>query len=185
MAADSHAAIDPSTWVVRWVHLIPVGARVLDVACGRGRHARFFAQRGCAVIGVDRDPAVLAELRSVPGIAVVETDLEVAPWPFEAESFDAIVVTNYLHRPLFPELARALRAGGILICETFMLGNEAHGRPSNPAFLLRPGELIQAFGEALTAVAFEQGLLDEPKTAVVQRYCGVHGAVAGVSLRSA
>jgi SAM-dependent methyltransferase len=160
-----HASVDaPSAWVARWAALVTRGP-VLDVACGGGRHARFFAARGLSVVAVDRDEQTLP-----PPIEFVRADLEDAgPWPFAGRRFGGIVVTNYLHRPLMPLLAQALAPQGVLIYETFMAGNERFGKPSNPNFLLRPGELLQAFG-ALTVVAFEQG---ETGKAVIQRICAI------------
>lgn len=151
--------------MVRWAPLIVRGP-VLDVASGAGRHARLFAARGLEVVAVDR------EAHAIPGVRFVQADLEDGgPWPFAGQRFGGIVVTNYLHRPLFGHLAAALDEGGALIYETFMLGNERFGKPSNPDFLLRPGELLQAFG-ALTLVAFEQGVSEN---AVVQRICVIRG----------
>jgi hypothetical protein len=95
--------------------------------------------------------------------------------------FAAIVVTNYLHRPLFPRLAESLDEGGVLIYETFMVGNERYGRPSNPNFLLRPGELLEAFG-TLTVAAFEQGVVERPKKALVQRICVIRGSAGSVRI---
>jgi SAM-dependent methyltransferase len=160
----------PSPWVARWAPLIARGP-VLDVACGQGRHARFLAGLGLDVVAVDREPQKFAESK----ISFVQADLENGnPWPFEGRRFAGIVVANYLHRPLFPLLAAALEEGGVLIYETFMAGNERYGRPSNPDFLLRPGELLEGF-RALMPVAFEQGTLERPKLAVVQRLCALRG----------
>ena len=147
----AHASLDtPSQWVVRWAPLIARGP-VLDVASGPGRHAKLLAARGLDVVAVDREP------HAIPGVKFVRADLEDgSPWPFAGQRFGGIVVTNYLHRPLFGRLAAALEEGGVLIYETFMAGNERFGKPSNPSFLLRPGELLQAF-RGLTIVAFEQG----------------------------
>jgi len=158
------------------------GAEVLDVASGAGRHARYFAARGCSVAAVDRDEAALATLAGVPGIRVLAADLEGAPWPFESSSFDAVVVTNYLHRPLFPALVAALRPVGVLIYETFMIGNDRYGKPSNPNFLLGPGELLRAFGAQLWLVSFEQGTVQRPQPAVVQRICAVRGTGGDVAI---
>ena len=160
----------PSRWVERWAPLVARGP-VLDVASGSGWHSKVFSN--FEVIAVDREP------QSIPGVKFVQADLEDgSPWPFAGQQFGGIVVTNYLHRPLLPVLARALGEGGVLIYETFMAGNERYGRPSNPDFLLRPGELLQAFG-ALTAVAFEQG--DTGKS-VVQRLCAIRGAANSVRI---
>jgi SAM-dependent methyltransferase len=170
----------PSAWVRRFAPLIARGGVVLDLACGQGRHARLLAGLGHAVEAVDRDAAALAGLAGVPHVTTRQADLEGGPWPFAGRAFSAIVVCNYLHRPLFPLLAAALADGGVLIYETFMRGNERFGRPSNPEFLLRPNELLEAFGSSscpqLAVVAFEQGEAPEPKQAVVQRLCAVKAA---------
>lgn len=165
----------PSEWVRRFSGLIPLGGPVLDLACGAGRHARFLAGRGHAVAAVDRDATALSELAGLVGVTTLQADLEGGPWPYSSRTFAGIVVTNYLHRPLFPVLADALAGDGVLIYETFMAGNERFGRPSNPDFLLRPGELLEAFGSALQVVAFEQGEVARPAPAVVQRLCAVKG----------
>lgn len=165
----------PSEWVKRWAALVGRGP-VLDVASGSGRHAALFAKRGLEVVAVDREP------QPVPGVRSVRADLEDgSPWPFAAQRFGAVVVTNYLHRPLFPRLEECLDDGGILIYETFMVGNEKFGKPSNPAFLLRPGELLEAFS-GLTVAAFEQGVVERPKPAAVQRLCARRGAIHGVRI---
>lgn len=165
----------PSIWVRRFAGLLPPGGNALDLACGGGRHARLLAATGRRVLAVDRDAGALAGLAACPGIDVLQADLETGGWPLAGRRFAGIVVTNYLHRPLFPHLVAALEAGGVLIYETFMLGNERFGRPSNQAFLLRPGELLEAFGAALQVVAFEQGEVAQPKPAAVQRLCAVKG----------
>jgi SAM-dependent methyltransferase len=170
-----HASVGiPSPWVLRWCALVPNGAHVLDLACGAGRHARLFAARGARVTAVDRDAEVLAGLAGIRGVRTLQADLEAAPWPFDAETFDAIVVTNYLHRPLLPEIVVALAPGGVLLYETFMVGNERFGRPSNPSFLLAPGELLTVAG-ALAVLGFEQGEVQRPQPAVVQRLCALRG----------
>jgi SAM-dependent methyltransferase len=173
-----HTNETPSAWVLRWAALVERGP-VLDVACGGGRHARLFAGRGLDVLAVDRDEQALP----VP-IHFVKANLEDgSPWPFPGRRFAAVVVTNYLHRPLFPRLVESLEEGAVLIYETFMLGNERYGKPSNPSFLLRPGELLEAFA-ALALVAFEQGVLERPKKAVVQRICAIRGAAGSVRIRA-
>lgn len=168
-----HAPTDkPSSWVRRFAPLVPEG-EVLDLACGSGRHARLFAGLGHPVLAADRDPQALAAAAG-PGIATLEVDLEAegAGWPFEAGRFAGIVVTNYLHRPLMASLVASLAPGGVLIYETFALGNEAYGKPLNPAFLLRPGELLEvAAGAGLRVLAYEDGVVQEPKLARVQRLC--------------
>jgi SAM-dependent methyltransferase len=162
--------------------MVPRGARVLDLACGRGRHARLFALQGARVTALDRDEAALAALRQVQGVTAQVCDVEAEPWPFEAGAFDAIVVTNYLHRPLFPQILASLAPAGVLLYETFMLGNEKFGRPSNPAFLLRSNELLQVLGDGFQVVAFEQGLRGGAAQAVVQRLCAIKGPDKAFSL---
>lgn len=164
----------PSEWVVRWAHLVKPGGSVLDLACGSGRHSRFFAARGNAVTACDRDAEALAGLEVVNGISTRQADLEDgSPWPFGDLRFDAIVVTNYLHRPLFPAIAQALAPGGVLIYETFILGNERYGKPSNPRFLLKRDELLEVFGQVLVVAGYEQGRTNRAKPALIQRLCAV------------
>ena len=164
-----HDIVAPSAWVVRWAPLMTRG-RVLDIACGAGRHARYLASLGHEVTAIDREP------QSLESIRFIRADLEDgSPWPLAGERFQGIVVTNYLHRPLFPLITQALAPGGVLIYETFMQGNERYGKPSNPAFLLVPGELWRAFG-GLHLIAFEQGRAARPRPAMVQRICAVHPA---------
>jgi SAM-dependent methyltransferase len=148
---------------------------VLDIACGNGRHARFFAARGHAVEAVDRDPAWLARLSGLPEISAHCADLENAPWPYAGQQFSGIVVTHYLHRPLFPHLLAALAPGGVLIYETFAAGNERYGRPSNPAFLLKPGELLEVVRNRLEVIAYEALEVTDPRPAVLQRICAMKG----------
>ena len=171
-ATDPHDALAPSPWIVRFASLIPPDARVLDVAAGHGRHARFFAGRGARVVAVDRDAASLAAVDGVPGVQSRVADLEQAAWPFPGERFDAIVVVHYLHRALFPRLLEALSDDGVLLYETFATGNAAYGKPSNPAFLLEPGELLERIRERLVVVGFEQGV-DAARPAVIQRLAAV------------
>src|SRR5262245_43820789 len=177
--SDPHELQTPSRWVVRWAALIRAGGTALDVACGHGRHARYLATLGYRVTAVDRDVTAVAVL---DGIRAVQADLEGTRWPFEAGAFDGVVVTNYLHRPLFLALAASLAPGGVLIYETFMLGNERYGRPSNPDFLLRPYELAEAWRGRLATVAFEQGRVEQPKPAVIQRICAVRGPPDNVTI---
>jgi len=167
-------SLSPSRWIVRFAHLVPVNARVLDLACGHGRHARFFAGRGCRVLAVDRDAAAVSSLADATGVETAVLDLEAGTWPLARERFDAIVVANYLHRPLLPHLLAALTDKGVLLYETFARGNEAYGRPSNRAFLLEPGELLRTVEGRLAVVAFEEGLVSrEGGLCVVQRIAAV------------
>jgi SAM-dependent methyltransferase len=156
----THGLEAASTWVQRWSHLVPAGATLLDVACGGGRHVRWFAARGCRVTGVDRDAAAVEPLRGIAEIEVA--DIEHGPWPWRGRMFDAVVVINYLWRPLLPTLVASVAPGGMFIYETFVQGNETVGRPSNPDFLLRPGELLDTVRPAMRVVAYEDGFLDAP-----------------------
>jgi SAM-dependent methyltransferase len=161
----------PSSWIARHAHLVPRTGPVLDLAAGGGRHTRYFKGLGHAVVAVDRDVSGLADLAGDAQISVIEADLEGgAPWPLGKRRFAGIVVTNYLHRPLLPDIAAALLPGGMLLYETFGRGNERFGKPSNPDFLLKPGELL-AFVEAegLVVQAYHCGEVAEPRPAVLQR----------------
>jgi SAM-dependent methyltransferase len=168
--AASHAAeLAASAWVVRWAALVRPGGDVLDLACGAGRHARHLASLGFEVVAVDRDPSLFPDPPA--GVTLVAADLESGPWPFPGRAFDGIVVTNYLHRPLLPVLVSSLEPGGVLVYETFARGNERFGRPSNPDFLLAPGELLEAVRGRLRVVAYEDLVVDDPRPAAVQRLC--------------
>jgi SAM-dependent methyltransferase len=164
-----HGGGEPSPWVTRWAHLLPAGATVLDVACGSGRHVRWLATQGHRVTGVDRDEAAAAPLRALAEVVVA--DIENGPWPFAGRRFDAVLVTNYLWRPLLPAIVDAVSAGGVLVYETFADGQQTVGRPSRPDFLLQPGELLAACA-GLRVVAYEDGFLDAPAR-FVQRIVAV------------
>lgn len=174
--AQRHAgAVDPSPWVVRFAPLAPPGGTVLDLACGTGRHGRHFLARGHEVVFLDRDISLVADLEGETRAEIVEADLETGvELPLGGRRFAGVVVTNYLWRPLLPALAAAVDDGGVLIYETFGLGNEAYSRPRNPDHLLRPGELIEAFGDTLQVVAYECGLRYDPKPRVIQRIAAVN-----------
>ncbi|MEP7056882.1 MAG: class I SAM-dependent methyltransferase [Caldimonas sp.] len=174
--SDVHAALEPSRWVRRWSHLVAPDATVLDVACGSGRHLRWFAARGARVTGVDRDAAALEPLRALADVRVA--DIEHGPWPFPGARFDAVVCTNYLWRALLPTLVDAVGDGGVLIYETFSAGNESVGKPTNPQFLLRRGELLEAVA-TLQVVGFEEGFLSAPDR-FVQRVVAVREGAASV-----
>jgi len=163
---DAHGGQAASAWVQRWSHLVPAGATVLDVACGSGRHLRWFASRGCRVTGVDRDAAAIAPLTDIAEIVVA--DIENGAWPFDGRRFDAVVVTNYLWRERLPDLLASVAPGGVLVYETFAAGNETVGKPSNPKFLLRPGELLRTCAD-LRVIAFEDGF-ETAGTSVPERY---------------
>jgi SAM-dependent methyltransferase len=165
--------VSPSPWVERWRVLIPADSRILDVACGRGRHARPLAALGHCVDAVDSDPQAIASLSGVPGVQALCADIENGPWPYPSNAYRGVIVTNYLHRPLFPNLIAALGEDGVLIYETFALGNERYGRPSNPQFLLRPGELLEVVRGKLRVIAYEDIYSSEPKPALLQRICAV------------
>ena len=160
----------PSAWVQSHAGLVSPGGRVLDLAAGGGRHARYFKDLGYQVTALDRDVSRLQDLAG-RGVDIIADDLEDgSPWPLGAREFDGIVVTNYLHRPLFRHLASALAPGGVLIYQTFGVGNERFGKPSNPNFLLRPGELLEFAGaHGLQVLAYACGLVAEPKCAITQR----------------
>lgn len=169
----AHAAVAaPSPWIQRWSHLVAPGGRVLDVACGSGRHMGWFAQRGHPVTGVDRAADALAAA-SAFGQTVL-ADIEDGPWPFAGQAFDAVVVTNYLWRARLPDIVAAVAPGGVLLYETFAQGNESVGKPSRPDFLLAPGELLQACA-GLRVVAYEDGFLAAPER-FVQRVAAVRAA---------
>ena len=172
-----HGTGEPSNWIRRWSHLLPPKSQVLDVACGHGRHMRWFAQLGHAVTGVDRSAEAIEAIANLGEGHLA--DIESGPWPFmrggQVRTFDAVVVTNYLWRPLLPVIAQSVASGGILMYETFAAGNETVGKPSRPDFLLQPGELLREFA-GLRVIAYEDGyeggyLDDSPR--FVQRLCAV------------
>ncbi|RZL68444.1 MAG: class I SAM-dependent methyltransferase [Variovorax sp.] len=166
-------SLDPaSDWIVRWSHLVPTGGSVLDVACGSGRHLRWFHERNHAVCGVDIAPAAIDSIANLG--RAVRADIESGPWPFAHETFDAVVVTNYLWRPRLPDIVAAVAPGGVLLYETFAAGNETVGKPSRPDFLLLPGELLAA-SAGLRVVTYENGYVDAPPR-FVQRIAAVRPA---------
>ena len=174
-----HTEQRPSEWIRRFAPLVAPGSRVLDVACGGGRHTRLFAERGCAVVAVDLEPRLDPDLQAHPRVDLRVADLEQGPWPLAGERFDAVVVTNYLHRPLFAHLLAALAPGAVLLYETFAVGNAVFGKPGNPAFLLAPRELLDAFA-ALRVIAFEDGFEASPRPALVQRIAATRPAADGI-----
>jgi SAM-dependent methyltransferase len=151
--------------------MIVPGGEVLDLACGSGRHSRFLASLGFRVCAVDRDPQALAALAGIAGIVVRQSDLENGLWPLAGRQFDGVIVTNYLHRPLFSRILDALAPAGLLVYETFAAGNERFGKPSNPDFLLRPGELLDVAHGRLQVIAYEDLEVTTPKPARIQRIC--------------
>lgn len=165
--ADDARGRPPAPWIVQWAGLVAPGAPVLDLATGSGRHAVFFAERGHRVTAVDRD---VSRLPAHPNIEPLAADLEDgSPWPLPGRQFGAAVVTNYLHRPLMPQLFGAIAPGGVLLYQTFMVGNERFGKPSRPEYLLRDGELLELVRSRFSVTAYEARLISEPAMAMVQR----------------
>jgi SAM-dependent methyltransferase len=164
----------PSQWVVKHAAFIHKGGRVLDLACGSGRHAIWLAGQGYQVDAVDRDDQAVAAMQGMPNISVSVTDIETGHWPQTGQRYDGIVVSRYLFRPLLKTLAAMLNSDEVLIYETFMLGNECYGRPSNPDYLLQPDELHLVYAPLLKIHAFEQGKVDNPVPAMMQRICAIN-----------
>jgi len=172
--SSGHDSTTVSLWVRRFAGLIPAGGPVLDLAAGGGRHTRFLLGLGYCVTAVDRDISALADLSVPPAAAILAADFEDGrPWPLGGQRFAGVIVTNYLHRPLLPDIVASVAPGGCLIYETFAVGNERFGKPSNPDFLLRPGELLEAVRGHLVVVAYENLKVAEPKRAVVQHIAAV------------
>ena len=162
--AQGHAQGQPADWLQAWAHLLPAGAAVLDIACGRGRHLRWLAGRGHPVTGIDRDPEALGasqDLAEAGQAELILADIEHGPWPCPGRQWPVVLVTHYLWRPLWPQILASLAPGGWLIYETFAAGNESVGKPARPDFLLQPGELIERCA-GLRIIAFEDGFLDHP-----------------------
>lgn len=171
-----------SPWVLRFLPLLGRQQPVLDLACGGGRHLRAVLESGRAAVGVDIDLRGVADLGRRPGLDLVRADLEGGSWPFPGQLFAGIIVSNYLHRPLFPSLLAALAPGGLLLYETFAQGNGRFGRPSSPSFLLRSGELLDLVRGRLQVIAYEHGVVSSPKTAVVQRLAAINDVAPVVDL---
>lgn len=166
-----HGTEAPSLWIQRWAHLITPTSKVLDLACGAGRHMRHLAGLGHAVLGVDRSEEALTSA-SAWGQTLL-ADIENGPWPLNDQQFGAVVVTNYLWRPLWPHILSAVAPGGALLYETFAQGNETVGKPSRADFLLAPGELLHVAAQnGLRVVAYEDGFLSGPDR-FVQRLAAV------------
>jgi SAM-dependent methyltransferase len=161
--------LEISPWIRRFADLVASGGPVLDLACGSGRHSRFFLQRGHPVTALDRN---VEGLSPRDGLEIAQCDLEDgSPWPLQQRRFAAVVVVNYLYRPLLPRLVAAVAPGGLLLYDTFAVGNEAFGRPSNPDFLLRPGELSAAVEGELEVLDYFHGRIDAPVPACRQQIC--------------
>lgn len=161
----------PSPWVLRFAPMVARGGRVLDVACGTGRHARLFASLGHAVNAVDRDVSRVGKLPAL--VQMLQADIETGSWPYAGQVFAGVVVTNYLYRPLMATLIASVAPGGAFIYETFAAGNEQYGRPARPDFLLQPGELLETVRGQLQVRAYENTYVDLPKPAMVQRIVAV------------
>lgn len=170
-ANDAHRQLAPSDWVRRFAELMPKNGLALDIACGSGRHSRFLAARGLMVVAVDRDLSTFIE--PPDNVTLMQADLETGPWPFAHREFDAVVVTNYLHRPLMPLIVAAVACDGVLIYETFAAGNEKFGRPSRAVFLLQPNELLRAMRDELDVIAYENIFVSDPKPAMIQRIAAI------------
>ncbi len=184
---ETAETLQPSPWVTRFVPLIPQSGELLDLACGGGRHSRLALDLGRRVVATDRDTSRLEDLRDNTSLEIIETDMEAANafapgGLLHGRSFSGIIVTNYLHRPILSDLMDALAEGGVLIYETFAAGNELHGHPRNPDYLLRPGELLEVARNQLQVIAYEHGLIHDPRTAVVQRICAVNTSSGNPSL---
>ncbi len=180
MGPDKGTSVDPpSRWVLRFGLAVPSHGRVLDLACGTGRHTRLFLGLGHPVLAVDRDTSWLEDIAGSPGLTIIEADLEAAqgapPLGLAKARFDGVVVTNYLHRPLLGWIVGAVSPGGILVYETFAVGNEHFGHPRNPDFLLKPGELLEAVIGTLRVIAYEHGVVERAgKKFVVQRIAAMN-----------
>lgn len=172
-------SVPASDWVQTHASKIKAGGRVLDYACGSGRHAVWLAKQGFQVMAIDRDLASLQQINSQHPDLAIQTeaiDLETDTWSLDHSShlgqFDAVIVTNYLYRPFLQKLPNLLNSQGVLIYETFAIGNEAFGKPSNPDFLLKPNELL-GFASNMRILAYEDLTVTQPKPACVQRVCAV------------
>ncbi len=174
MPHNSSASNSPAAWVQKYAPLIPKIGQVLDLACGSGRHTRFLLAAGLNVLAIDKSTTGLSDISGQENLEIITADLEDgSAFPLKGRQFSAIIIVNYLYRPLFSDLIDVLAEGGVLIYQTFMLGNEAYGRPRNPDFLLEENELKDVFGSKLKVLAFEQGYEERPSPAVVQKICAV------------
>ena len=172
---DTHGAQAPSSWISRFAHLVQPQGQVLDIACGLGRHMRLFHAQNHRVVGIDQSQAAIDAVANLG--QAIQADIENGPWPLPGQQFDAVVVTNYLWRPLWPQILDSVKPGGLLLYETFAQGNEAFGKPSRADFLLAPGELLEVC-EGWTIVAYEHGQLRQPER-VVQRIAAIKPGADG------
>ena len=171
---SNHSAIPtpPSEWVKKHIKIIPKRGTVLDLACGAGRHTRLLIETGRRVFALDCNISKLKDLSENDSVTIIKHDLETTnAWPFAPQTFDGIIVTNYLYRPLYPCIIDALAVGGVLIYQTFAVGNEKYGRPQNPDYLLKEDELLKVFGNQLNLVDYSHGYIKNPSPAVVQSIC--------------
>ena len=165
----------PSEWVKDYTKLIPPDGNVLDLACGSGRHTRFLLERGIKVTALDHDISQLKDMPKNENLIIIEHDLEgSSPWPFASQAFAGIVVVNYLYRPLFVKILDSLAPNGVLIYQTFAVGNEKYGRPRNPQYLLSDEELLKVFGKHLHVVQYSHGLINQPSPAIMQSICCIN-----------
>ncbi len=165
----------PSPWVQRFLWCLPQGGSVLDLACGSGRHTRYLLDLGYQVTALDRDLSNIRDLDGREGLTLIEADLEDgSPFPLAGQSYQGVLVANYLYRPLMEALIGLVAPGGGFLYETFALGNERFGKPSNPDFLLRPGELLESLRGHLRVVGYEDLVISEPRPAAVQRIAARH-----------
>ena len=173
--ADKHPGLKvPSPWIERWAPLVPEGGAVLDLACGGGRHGRLFLDRGHPTTFLDKDVSVMSDLTGVEGAEILEANLEDgSPFPLSGRSFSAVIVTCYLHRPIFADILALVAPGGVLLYETFAMGNEAYGHPARQAYLLEEGELLERVDSRFTIRGYEHGYDEQPKPGVRQRICAV------------
>ena len=171
-----HGTEAPSHWVTRWTHLLPAQSRVLDLACGAGRHMRWVDEQGHTCVGVDRSSEALQAAQAYG--QVIEADIEGGPWPLMGQQFDAVIVTNYLWRPLMPRILESIKPQGFLIYETFALGHETIGKPSRPDFLLQHGELLQICAQ-MHVIAYEDGYSEQPPKFVQRIVASPHVPNAG------
>ena len=162
-----------SDWIKRHSDKLNAGSHILDVACGKGRHTRWLLESGFQVTAVDINLSGIVDLPEQRALTRLERDLEQGSWPFAAQSFEGIVVTNYLYRPTLHDLLESLTIGGVLLYDTFAVGNERLGKPSNPDFLLRPGELLVCFAKNMKVLAYDHGQVSFPKPAIRQRLCAI------------
>jgi len=178
-ATRSAMPLAPSPWILRFAPMVPAGGRVLDLACGSGRHGRLFLDRGHPVTFVDRNVSGVGDLVGRSDVEIIGADLETGdPWPLGDRRFAGVVVTNYLWRPILPRITAAVTPGGLLIYETFAQGNEAFGRPCNPDFLLTAGELFEAVRGELRILAYSQHIRGAPSQAVIQHIAAIRPVAA-------